>query len=537
MKKRTTNPIYLVVVILVAAVLSFSFWNLPSLKKQSSHSFNTDNVLQDIQVISQERHSVIHPQARAQVRDYLVSRLQSLGSEPRIYHADSLEARSYVFNIDNIVADFPAEGCETYLLMVAHYDSRYPWVPVKDTTCSYGAADDGYGVGVILETVSQALQHRESWKQGLRVIFTDAEEVGMIGMKTLYNNHKELFNDVGLMINIEARGPYGPALLFETSPGADKILKFYTKNSRQHHTYSLTNVVYSFLPNFTDFTIVKDSIPGMNFSAIADINHYHTTLDNFSNVSKSTIDHYGAQIAPLVIEYLTAEEYGDKDYFRNGKDRTFFTVPVLGMFDFSKTAYLILNIVLILLMLITILLDRCSISKLLKGAGITLGFAVAAIAFGLLATWLGCLMSGAAFKPFGIITGMMFDNALMIVCAIAVAALIAWYSYKHQDKEILYGTYLAVAVLCIALLAAIGETMLFMVVFAFSVIAVFLWKLTDWKIFLLAGVALSCLHMFSFLYSLAMALTVGAVGAVLFIMVFDLMMVLPLCVSYLKNQR
>lgn len=537
MKKRTGNPVYLFAVIIVAAFLSFSFWDLPSFRKADDASFDSDHVIADIEVISKDRHSVIHPEARAEVRDYLVRRLETFGAQPRIYHYDSLEARGYTFDIDNIVAEFPVEGSDTYLLMVAHYDSRYPWVPVKDTTCSYGAADDGYGVGIILETVSLALQKKDAWKQGLRVVFTDAEEVGMVGMKTLYNHHKELFDDVGLMINIEARGPYGPALLFETSPGADKIIDFYSKHSRQHHTYSLTNVVYSFLPNFTDFTIVKDSIPGMNFSAISDINHYHTSLDNFSAVNKPTIDHYGAQITPLVMEYLTGEEYGDRSYFRGGKDRTFFTIPVLGMFNFSKTLYWIINIVIILLMVVVLVLDRCRIARALKGAGVTLGFALAALAFGLLATWLGCLVSGAAFKPFGVITGMMFDNALMIICAIILTALLAWYHCRHQDKEVLYGAYIAVAVISLGLLLAIGETMLLMVVFAFSVLSVFLWKLTDWKIFLLAGVGLSCLHAFSFLYSLAMALTVGASGAVFFIMTFDLMMILPMCVAYLNNQR
>jgi Zn-dependent M28 family amino/carboxypeptidase len=52
----------------------------------------------------------------------------------------------------------------------------------RDTVWSYGAADDGYGIGVILETVSLALKNRTEWKQGIKVLFTDAEEPGMKGM-------------------------------------------------------------------------------------------------------------------------------------------------------------------------------------------------------------------------------------------------------------------------------------------------------------------------------------------------------------------
>ena len=95
-------------------------------------------------------------------------------------------------------------------------------MPKQDTVWSYGAADDGYGVGVILETVSQALKQRSDWKQGVKVLFTDAEEVGMMGMTAIWENNREVFDNVGLMINIEARGPGVPALLIDTCPGYAK---------------------------------------------------------------------------------------------------------------------------------------------------------------------------------------------------------------------------------------------------------------------------------------------------------------------------
>lgn len=535
MTHRTSSPLVLLLMILLSAFLSFSFWRMPVFDGDSSPVFDETAVVDDLRVISKDRHSVAHPEARAELRDYLVERLRSFGTEPTVYHSDSLESRGYTFDIDNIVADFPAEDSDTYLLMLAHYDSRYPWVPIKDTTCSYGAADDGYGVAVILETLSLALEQRDNWKQGLRIIFTDAEEVGMVGMKTLYAQNKELFNDVGLMINLEARGPFGPALLFETSPGSEKLIDFYAKHSKQHHTYSLTNVVYGFMPNFTDFTVVKDAIPGYNFSTIADINHYHTSLDNFDNVQPQSIRHYGTQLVPLVLEYLCGEEYADRDYFRAEEDRVFFTIPLLGLFNFSKTGYIIINLALVLLMLLLLVLSKCKFAKAFKYAAASFGIALGAVAFGLLITWIGCLVSGAEMKPFGIISGMVFDNALMIASALILTIVLVLYHRKHSEQEVLFGTLLCVAILSLALLFTIAETMLFMIVFAFCVLSVFLYQLTDWKIFLLAGIVLSCLHAFSFLYSLAMALTVGALGAVLFIAVFDLMLIIPMCREYLKN--
>mgnify|MGYP006955493493 CR=1 FL=1 len=40
-------------------------------------------MVKDIEVISCEHHSVAHPQERADVRDYLVSRLTQLGADHR----------------------------------------------------------------------------------------------------------------------------------------------------------------------------------------------------------------------------------------------------------------------------------------------------------------------------------------------------------------------------------------------------------------------------------------------------------------------
>lgn len=155
--------------------------------------------MKDIEVISKEHHSVAHPEERARVREYLVQRLEQLGADTVMqYRYDSLVGPQnkhvvYTFDAVNVLAEFaPADvRITTYLLMVAHYDSRYSQPMPKDTVWSYGAADDGYGVSVILETVNQALKYRQDWKQGIKVLFTDAEEVGMMGMKAIWENDRK----------------------------------------------------------------------------------------------------------------------------------------------------------------------------------------------------------------------------------------------------------------------------------------------------------------------------------------------------------
>ena len=429
------RPLILALTVAVTGLLAYGVLTQPSPKPADAEDFSAARVAEDIEVISREHHSVAHPEERAQVREYLVGRLEELGADSiRIFRYDSLVGPqnkhvTYTFDAFDVLAEFPpleASDDATYMMLVAHYDSRYSQPMPKDTVWSYGAADDGYGVGVILETVAQLLDSRKDWKQGVKVLFTDAEEVGMMGMKAIWENDREVFDNVGFMINLEARGPWGPALLFETCPGNEKVMDLYAEAARYPFTYSLTTVVYSFMPNFTDFTIVKDVIPGMNFSTIADINHYHTDLDNFSNISEKSIQHYGAQVVPVSLAYLTGD-YSDKDALKSDKDTVNFTIPVLGLFNFSKTFYLILNLIVAVVFLLLfgfeIIRGRLVASNALKISGIVLCLAIGVLALGELVGYLGALVAGARFKPFGIVVGVPFDNAAMIVSTIILAAV------------------------------------------------------------------------------------------------------------------
>ena len=300
--------LFLMVTIILSALISYGLFTLPFPKFIQEEGFSSTRVVKDLEVIAKEPHSVVHPKERAEVLHYLTERLEELGGNTQIYVYPNITARKFTFDATNVLAEFPplkSSADTTYLMMIAHYDSRYPWKLINDTVTSKGASDDGYGLGVILECVHQALKYRESWNQGIKVLFTDAEEVDLQGMKAAYKYNKEIFNDVGLILNIESRGPFGPVLLFETSPGNEQLIKLYANHARYPFAYSIMNMVYQKMPNGTDMNIVRDSIPGLNFSPVADINHYHTDLDNIHNISKTTIQHYGEQVVPIIKEYLT----------------------------------------------------------------------------------------------------------------------------------------------------------------------------------------------------------------------------------------
>ena len=550
--KKVLRPWVIALTVLLSAILAYGVFTRPNAKPADYDGFSGQRVLQDLEVISKEHHSVAHPQERARVREYLIGRLEELGADTvRLFRYDSLQGPfnkhvTYTFDAIDVLAEFaPATGADdcTWLMFVAHYDSRYSQpMPRRDTVWSYGAADDGYGLGVTLETVRNLVKDRAAWNQGVKVLFTDAEEPGLDGMTAIWENDREQFDNVGMIINIEGRGPWGPALLFETCAGSSKIMDLYAGSAKSPFTYSLTTVVYRIMPNFTDFTIVKDHIPGMNFSTITDVNHYHTDLDNFSNVSAKTVQHYGAQILPVASEYVHNPKYADKDYLRSDSDTVNFTIPLLGLVNMSKTWYLILNIAVFLLFILLLLLEMrrggAKFSRVLGNAGLILGVALLVLAAGEFAAWLCAKIAGARFVMFGVTQGIMFDNAAMIVLS-AVLALVTLLVYcksrRSHRNEALLGALLLNFVLSAALLAALGENLMFLIPLACSVVAMLLVRLTGWKLWIPLAVAVILLHAFSFLHALAMALTIGAFGAVAMIAFIDLTVLLPLIDSYLSE--
>lgn len=566
------RPIFIAVAVVLSALLAYGLWTLPSAQPDGSEGFSSARVLKDIEVISKEHHSVAHPQERAAVREYLAERLEGLGGKVSLFRYDSLSGPEnkhvkYVFDAVNVLAEFPPlkqSADTTYLMMVAHYDSRYAQPMPEDTVWSYGAADDGYGIGVILETVAELLEVRNDWSQGVKVLFTDAEEVGMMGMKAMWQNDRHVFDNVGFFINIEGRGTHGPALLFETGAGNEKVMDLYGSESRYPYTYSLTTIVYSFMPNFTDFTIVKDDLPGVNFSTIADINSYHTDEDNFANVNERTIQHYGEQILPLAMRYVTDPAYADKDALESEKDTVNFTVPGLGLFNVSKVLYKIINVAVFVVFLLLFALEgvrgRLKAKDVFRSSCAVLFMAIGILAVGELIAYLSAVIAGARFKPFGIVQGVQFDNVTMLVSIILIVLCMVLIYCSSRNNAIrqtsgsmrasaaanaaskfvynqLYSVLALMFVLSAALVFTLGENLMFFIPLAVASVAVVLWHMTSLKVWLLAGIVIILLHAFSFLYALAMALTIGAFGAVAMLAFLDLMVLVPLADLYMMQVK
>ena len=532
---KTYRSLILTLSIALSALVAYGvFFSMPSPKDVDAEGFSSARVVKDLEVIAQEPHSVAHPEARDRLLNYLTERLEKLGGNPQTYVYPNITSRKFTFDAKNLLAEFPplkASSDTTYLLMMAHHDSRYPWKLMGDTVTALGAVDDGYGLGIILESIHQALKYREQWNQGIKVLFTDAEEVDLQGMKAAHQYNKEIFDNVGLILNIEARGPFGPALLFETSPGNERLVKLYADHARYPFGYSITNMVYQQMPNGTDFNIVRDSIAGFNFSPVQDINHYHTDLDNIHNISEKTIQHYGEQIMPLMKEYLTNKEYAEKGYFLAEEDVIYFSIPLLGTFHFPKNTYWLLNIgVFFLLLHLMFKQKNLPWKTILKPSGITIALGLGWIVIGEVIAWLSALSVGARFKLFGTVQGIPFDNAVILL---SVLILVMGMVRFVQN---LYASLFTLMLLSFIALIIAGENMMFFIPLCIGTLSVMLWQATSSRIFPLLGVCLILLHAFSFVYIIAMALTIGALGLVLLVAFCHLIVVIPLAKLYLADK-
>jgi hypothetical protein len=262
--------------------------------------------------------------------------------------------------------------------------------------------------------------------------------------------------------------------------------------------------------------------------------------------------------------YLTDPKYSDKDYFRAEEDLTNFTIPAVGIFNFSKAGFAIANVVIFVLFLLLLVLEvvrgRVKMTDVLKKAAVVLCIAVGVLALGELVAFVAAKCAGAYFKPFGVIQGVQSDNAIMIICSVlVVAASVLAYVFgrraavrqtagsmrasaavnaaqKHAMIS-LYGPMSLMAVFSIALVFTLGENLMFLIPLTFALLAVILLRLTSLRIWLLAAIVLTLLHIGSFLVALGLSLTIGAFGVVAMLLFLDVLVLIPLADLYIMPER
>ena len=434
----------------LAIIAAMSLFLLPAPKSADSDptGFSADHAKQLIDTFADEPHSVLHTEAHARSRDEIVTMFKDLGYQPEIhsdpmplseatntsqYSEAGLDALARL-NTENIVVRVPGKTDDT-MMLTAHYDSAVDFEKTADGRwdpkpgVSSGASDDGYGVATIIETLRAIKADGRTPERSLLIVITDAEELNLLGAMNEMLHHRADYDNVDLIVNIEARGTSGPAVMFETSDTNAAATEFFLKNAPRPFATSLMPAVYRMMPNGTDLSIyLKEGFTGLNFASIGNSENYHTASDSPAYSDLTSLQHYGDQVLGLTRAWSFDQ---DTPQLTDGQDRVFF--PVFSGFTvhYPATVGVILGVVAIALTAAATVLQARKVRW----------SRVAGTAWGL--TWRIVVSAGAAFlvqfgaNSFGLFTSLedntwVYRTVLYLVPTLLAAALITRFLLKRR---------------------------------------------------------------------------------------------------------
>ncbi|NER15370.1 M20/M25/M40 family metallo-hydrolase [Leptobacterium flavescens] len=310
------------------AIAGILYWNYYTSMPQSyskldtdTTEFSTERALKHLKIISEKPHYV-GSEAHAEVGEYLIDQLNELGLKAHTQEGYNINARGVFNKSINILARIEGREKGKALLLLSHYDSG--------ASTSLGASDDGNGVVTILESVRAFLARGKQPKNDIIILFSDAEELGLKGAQLFVDEHPWAKN-IGLVINFEARGSGGPSYtLMETNDGNKELIKHFSRaNPKYPVANSLTYSIYKMLPNDTDLTVFRENgdIEGFNFAFIDDHFDYHTAFDSYDRLDRTSLEHQGTYLMPL-ISYFSEANLSE---LKNKEDYIFFNLPVLKL--------------------------------------------------------------------------------------------------------------------------------------------------------------------------------------------------------------
>ena len=260
------------------------------------------------------------------VLEYLIDVLEELGLEPEVQRGGValMDRKTGVSTeaslVENLLVRLPARsgrdaGAESTgtVLFVCHYDAR---------GAAPGAGDDGAAVAAFLEAL-RALRTEEPLRNELLFLFTDAEELGLLGAQLFADKHAALA-EVDLVFNFEGRGNAGPAILFETGRNNGRVAREAARCLKVPVASSLGPTIYALMPNDTDFTVFKErGLPGLNFAWLGGASAYHSIYDTANNLDPRSLQHHGTNVLALARHFGELELTG----LQEERDAAFFTLP------------------------------------------------------------------------------------------------------------------------------------------------------------------------------------------------------------------
>lgn len=240
-----------------------------------------------VRLLANEGAHPVGSAADARIRERLVKVLREAGAEVEVQRAwvQNSKQPGQLALVHNVVGHFPGDGNGKEALLLSHYDS---------VGAGPGAADDMAGVVAWIEALRAFRAGlRGQQKTGLWVLVTEGEEDGLLGAQAFADGHRAM-DDLGLVVNLEARGATGVSRLFETGLGNGPWVDMYGKHVARPSASSLSVEIYRRMPNGSDLQIfLERGFAGLNFAFIGDWAVYHSPLDTIQRLDVRTLQHHG----------------------------------------------------------------------------------------------------------------------------------------------------------------------------------------------------------------------------------------------------
>ncbi|XVV13374.1 M28 family peptidase [Actinoplanes sp. CA-131856] len=321
--RRASAAVIAIVVFVLAGFAAARAVRPPEARPASAPAgeFSAGRAFQQVEAIATRPHPV-GSAAQDEVREHLLTTLRGLGLSPEVQDTVSVQGAGLsssaggtsFAHVRNVVAVIPGTASTGRLFLVAHYDS---------VQTGPGGNDDAAGTSAVLET-ARALLAGPRPRNDVVLVLTDGEEACLCGAKAFVDQHP-LARDGGIVLNLEARGSSGPAIMFETTDRNSRLVDVYGSAPRPVGT-SFAVEIYRLMPNDTDFTAFKDAgFAGLNAAYIDGAAIYHAPTDVPGVMDKDSLQHHGDNTLAL------ARELGDRDLTKlsSGQDATYFPVPGL----------------------------------------------------------------------------------------------------------------------------------------------------------------------------------------------------------------
>lgn len=305
----------LLLVAVVAGVAVLAVWPLrtpgPRPASAPPTEFSAARALTHLGMIAARPHPT-GSAAQEQVRGYLQHQLSETGLSPSARTRQTERTTSWgpmLATVTNVHAAIDGQDPTGRVLLVAHYDS----VPTGP-----GAGDNGANVAAVLELV-RALRAGAAPRNDVELLLTDGEEFGMLGAQAFVDQDDTGDRSRTVVVNLDARGVSGPAVMFESVGRADLAA---VRASGAFAT-SASSSVYQLLGNDTDLTVfARTGMRGLNFAFVGGPGHYHTPHDDLDHLRAGSVQDIG-DAALAAVRQLAAADLAP----RPDRPTTLFSLP------------------------------------------------------------------------------------------------------------------------------------------------------------------------------------------------------------------